>query len=105
MDWDGTVWVKLKRPLTDEEKARQLKVNVAASDTPKDDFNVFFMNDVFLESTNAAFRQRGLLTYGCLGIVVVATFFARTMVWCLNNPPGNGRVQGAMLAIMYGGAV
>ncbi|MFM0078754.1 hypothetical protein P0D72_07670 [Paraburkholderia sediminicola] len=105
MAWDGTAWVKLKRPLTEEENARQLKVDVAASEQPKDDFSVFSMNEVFLESTNSAFQQRGLLTYGCLGIVVVAAFFAWTMLWCLNNPPGNGSIHGATLAIMYGGAV
>jgi hypothetical protein len=31
MTWDGTVWVKSKRPLTKIEKARRLKVDVAAS--------------------------------------------------------------------------
>lgn len=102
MAWDGTVWVKLKRPLTEEEKARQLKVEVAASETPNDDFTVFSMNDVFLESTNVAFMQRGLLTYGCLAIIAGGGFFAWVMLWCLNNPPGNGSVQGVTLAIAYG---
>jgi hypothetical protein len=41
MAWDRTVWVKLKRPLTEEEKARQMKVDVAASEQPKDDFFVW----------------------------------------------------------------
>jgi hypothetical protein len=104
MAWDGAVWVKLKRPLTDEEKARQLKVSVKASDTPKDEFSVFSMNEVFLESTNAAFRQRGLLTYGSLGIVALAAFFVWTMAWCLENPPGGGSVHGPTLALMYGAA-
>ncbi|SOE64431.1 hypothetical protein SAMN05446635_2504 [Burkholderia sp. OK233] len=104
MAWDGTVWIKLKRPLTDEEKAHQLKVDVVASETPKDDFNVFSMNDIFLESTNAAFKQRGLLTYGCLAIVAAAGFLAWVALWCLQNPPSHGSVQGPELAVAYTGA-
>jgi hypothetical protein len=87
MAWDGAVWVRLKRPLTEEEKARQLKVEVAASETPNDDFTVSSMNDVFLESTNVAFMRRGLLAYGCLAIIAGGGFLAWVMLRCLNNPP------------------
>ncbi|MFM0092894.1 hypothetical protein PQR46_39155 [Paraburkholderia sediminicola] len=52
MAWEGNLWVKLNRPLTDEEKRRQLRQDVPASETPRDNFSVFSMNSVFLESTN-----------------------------------------------------
>lgn len=89
MAWDGTAWVKLNRQLTDEEQARQLKVGQAASSTARDDFSVFEMNDVYLETTNAAFAQRGLLTYGCIFIFAMGLMLVVLTLWAVTNPPAN----------------
>lgn len=43
---------------------RQLKVGVAASVTPNDNFSVFEKNEVFLKTLNAQFHERGVLSYG-----------------------------------------
>jgi len=96
MAWDGIIWVKLNRPLTEEEKARQLKVDVAASDNAKDDFSVFSMNDVFLESSNVEFRQRGMLTYGCLFIVAMAVMMAWAALYALTHIPDNVASRGEL---------
>ncbi len=89
MAWDGTAWVKLNRRLTDEEQARQLKVELAASSTALDDFSVFEMNDVYLETTNASFAQRGLLTYGCIFIFAMGLMLVVLTLWAITNPPAN----------------
>ena len=97
MAWDGIVWVKLRRQLNDEEKARQLRVGAAASTKAQDDFSVFEMNDVYLETTNAAYAQRGALTYGCIFIFAIGVLFVSGMIWAMLNPPPN--ISGAELVL------
>jgi len=76
MALDGTNWVKLKRPLTDEEKARQLNVSESQNVTPDDHFSVFDLNDVFLETTDASFHSRGVLSWGGLAVVFMGGLIA-----------------------------
>ncbi|WP_233832520.1 DUF6708 domain-containing protein [Paraburkholderia sp. ZP32-5] len=99
MAWDGTFWVKLRRQLTDEETTRQLRVDrSASSNVTQDDYLVFAMNDTWLEMTNAAYVQRGMLTYGCLFLLVGGVVAAYVAIWCLLNPPPNTFGTELMLA-------
>lgn len=78
-------------------------MGLAASTTARDDFSVFEMNDVYLETTNASFAQRGLLTYGCIFIFAMGLMLVVLTLWAITNPPAN--VVGAehMVCIdMYG---
>ena len=101
MAWDGIVWVKLRRQLNDEEKARQLRVGAAASTKAQDDFSVFEMNDVYLETTNAAYAQRGTLTYGCIFIFAIGVLFVSGMIWAMLNPPPNISGPELVLAMAF----
>jgi len=102
MAWDGTFWIKLRRQLTDEEKARQLKVDVSASSkTSQDDYLVFAMNDAWLETTNAAYVQRGMLTYGCLFVLAGGLLVVWVAIWCMLNPPPNTSGAELMLAEVF----
>ena len=101
MAWDGIVWVKLRRQLNDEEKARQLRVGAAASTKAQDDFSVFEMNDVYLETTNAAYAQRGALTYGCIFIFAIGVLFVSGMIWAMLNPPPNISGPELVLAMAF----
>ncbi|WP_035570871.1 DUF6708 domain-containing protein [Paraburkholderia graminis] len=76
MALDGTDWVKLKRPLTDAEMARQLKVSQPQNVKPDDHFSVFAVNDVFLETTDASFHSRGVLSWGGLAVVFMGGLIA-----------------------------
>ena len=87
MAWDGIAWIKLNRPLTEEEKSRRLRIDVAASNNPQDDFSVFAMNDVFLESTNAQFRRRGMLTYGGIFILPLGLLLTYIMIRMVTHIP------------------
>ncbi|MBW0446000.1 hypothetical protein EN871_27855 [bacterium M00.F.Ca.ET.228.01.1.1] len=87
MAWDGIAWIKLNRPLTEEEKSRRLRIDVAASNNPQDDFSVFAMNDVFLESTNAQFQRRGMLTYGGIFILPLGLFLTYIMIRMVTHIP------------------
>lgn len=89
MAWDSAAWVTLNRQLTDEERARQLNVGQTASTTARDDFSVFELNDVYLETANAAFAQRGLLTYGCIFILAMGLMLVALTLWAATNPPAN----------------
>jgi hypothetical protein len=89
MAWEGRLWVKLRRQLTDEEKSRQLKVDSQASGKPHDDDSIFGMNDTWLETMNAAYQERGMLTYGCIFIFAMGVMFVWGTVWALSNPPPN----------------
>ncbi|HKU01001.1 MAG TPA: DUF6708 domain-containing protein [Paraburkholderia sp.] len=97
MAWDGTFWVKLHRQLTDEEKTRQLRVDQPASSQAQTDRSVFAMNDAWLEMTNNAYLQRGMLTYGCLMLLPLGLLFVGGMIWAMLNPPPN--THGAELAL------
>lgn len=87
MAWDGIVCIKLNRPLTEEEKSRRLRIDIAASNNPKDDFSVFAMNDVYLESTNAQFRRRGTLTYGGIFFLPLGLFLTYIMIRMVTHIP------------------
>ncbi|WP_233832519.1 DUF6708 domain-containing protein [Paraburkholderia sp. ZP32-5] len=89
MAWDGTYWVKLRRQLTDEEKTRQLRVDRSASTRVKTDYSAFAMNDAWLELTNNAYVQRGILTYGFLMLLPVSIMFVCGAIWAMRNPPPN----------------
>ena len=97
MAWDGVFWVKLRQQLTDEEKKRQLKADAPASSKPKTDYSVFGMSDACLETTNVAYVQRGILTYGCIFILAMGVLFVGTAIWAISNPPPN--THGAELAL------
>lgn len=97
MAWEGRLWVKLRRPLTDEEKSRQLKVDTPASGKAQDDYSIFGMNETWLETMNAAYQQRGMLTYGCIFILAIGVMFVGMMAWALSNPPPN--TSGAELVV------
>jgi hypothetical protein len=96
MAWEGTYWVKLRRQLTDEEKTRQLRVDRSASTQVKTDYSAFAMNDAWLELTNNAYVQRGILTYGCLMLLPLGIMFVTGMIGAMRNPPPN--THGAELA-------
>ncbi|WP_052408658.1 DUF6708 domain-containing protein [Paraburkholderia acidipaludis] len=97
MAWDGPFWVKLRRQLTDEEKPRQLRVDLPASSQTQTDRSVFAMNESWLEMTNTAYLQRGMLTYGCLMLLPLGVLFVGGMIWAMLNPPPN--THGAELAL------
>ncbi|WCM19924.1 hypothetical protein NDK50_00090 [Paraburkholderia bryophila] len=102
MAWEGNLWVKLNRPLTDEEKRRQLRHDVPASETPRDNFSVFSMNDVFLESTNALFRMRGMLTYGCLFLFPLTSYMLYGQVHDMTHVPESVPRDATLTAVMVG---
>ncbi|MCI0147514.1 hypothetical protein KNO81_16630 [Paraburkholderia sediminicola] len=102
MAWEGSIWVKLNRPLTDEERQRQLRVNVPASETPRDDFSVFSMNDVFLESTNSLFGQRGMITYGCLFMIPFGIYMLFGQVYDMTHIPDTVARDATLTAVMVG---
>jgi hypothetical protein len=54
------------------------------------------MNDVYLESTNVEFRQRGMLTYGSLFIVAMAVMMAWAALYALTNIPDNVASRGEL---------
>lgn len=101
MAWEGRLWVKLRRPLTDEEKSRQLKVDIPASEKAQDDYSIFEMNDTWLETTNAAYQQRGMLTYGCIFILAMGMIIVGVAVWALTNPPPNTSGTELMVAMAF----
>lgn len=102
MAWEGNLWVKLNRPLTDEEKRRQLRQDVSASETARDNFSVFSMNSVFLESTNALFRMRGILTYGCLFLFPLTIYMFYGQVHDMTHVPESVPRDATLTAVMVG---
>ncbi|WP_074762634.1 hypothetical protein [Paraburkholderia fungorum] len=103
MAWDGMVWVKLNRSLADDEKLRQLKIDTTASEKPRDDFSVFSMNEVFLESTNVAFQQRGMFSYGFLAVVIAGLLVLGGGIYCLTDiPPMLARRNSLLLDCSWG---
>ncbi|MFM0069578.1 hypothetical protein PQQ86_00200 [Paraburkholderia sediminicola] len=105
MAWEGNLWVKLNRPLTDEERQRRLRVDVPASETPRDNFSVFSMNDVFLESTNALFEQRGMLTYGCVFLIPLFIYMLFGQVYDMTHIPDTVARDATLNAVMVGMAL
>ncbi|MGF6572555.1 MULTISPECIES: hypothetical protein [Paraburkholderia] len=96
-------WVKLNRPLTNDERMRQLKIDRAASEKPRDDFSVFSMNDIFLESTNAAFQQPGLFSYGFVAVVIAGLLVLTGGIYCLTDtPPNVGSTELAFARLFMG---
>lgn len=76
MALDGTDWIRLRRPLTDIEKERELKVAQPQDVEPDDHFSVFSMNENFLETTDTHFHSRGVLSWGGLAVVVMGGLIA-----------------------------
>jgi hypothetical protein len=101
MAWDGVFWVKLRRQLTDEEKSRQLKVDVPVSNKMKTDYSVFGMNDTWLDTINAAYVQRGILTYGCIFVLAIGAIIIGTAIWAISNPPPNTYGAELVLAMAF----
>jgi hypothetical protein len=102
MAWDGIIRIKLSRPLTDDEKSRQLKVDIAAAVTPNDNFSVFEKNEVFLEASNAQYHERGMLTYGGIFAVPLCLFGIATITHMMLNVPDAIRKNGEMAAGLIG---
>jgi hypothetical protein len=102
MALEGSLWVKLNRPLTDEERQRQLRVDAPASDTPRDNFSVFSMSDVFLESTNSLFGQRGMLTYACLFLIPFGLYILFGQIYDMTHIPDTVARDATLTAVMVG---
>ena len=102
MAWDGIIRVKLNRPLMEEEVASQLKVSVAASEHPNDNFSVFEKNETFLETANAQFHERGMLTYGGLFAVPLLAYAAFGILDMMLNVPDAVRKSGNLVAGLIG---
>lgn len=79
----------------------KIKVDIPASEKAQDDYSIFEMNDTWLETTNAAYQQRGMLTYGCIFILAMGMIIVGVAVWALTNPPPNTSGTELMVAMAF----
>lgn len=87
MTFDGLSWYRLKRPVSEQERAGRLQTAQQCAEIAKDGNTVFSMNDTCLEVSDGSYwdKGRGLLAFLLPG---TASFvFSVGLVWMMTHLP------------------
>ncbi|QBR00081.1 hypothetical protein [Paraburkholderia pallida] len=87
MAFDGNIWVKLRRPLSDWEKTQHLKVGAPVSASARPGHSVFDINDIFLEMSDVMFLERGVITWGGPWLLAGAFMLLDFCYFAFTTPP------------------
>ncbi|MEX3984937.1 DUF6708 domain-containing protein [Paraburkholderia sp. EG287A] len=99
MAFDGNIWIKLRRPLSDWEKNQHLKVDAPASKGARPGHSVFDINDIFLEMSDVMFLERGVITWGGPWLLAGAFLLVHFCIFAFTTPPRG--VHGGELVFAY----
>ena len=104
MDYTGLgrfIRYKLNRPLTDEERARQLALDVQASADPQDWLSVIKINSTYLELVDRWYPIKGWWTWMGAMLVIPCLLFIAAMTWITleQNEVGGWILLGFVLPI------
>lgn len=87
MDYSGLTYkYKINRPLTDEERAQQLKQNKRLDVEPLHQLAVIRMNSTYLEMVDKYYAWKGFLTFFSLAIILgIVLLISAMAVWLITT--------------------